>query len=248
MSDSNSEVDQVKQIAADLFAARKEIDREIKNLSMRWGMATGPRWLYMVNPSRISTLYWIFLAGCFAAGIVLPLLKGTLSNLGVSLIVGSLFAGGALIGQVWGFAFQERQSLLEKALGDERTKDLENLGKGFWESRRGIDHLLDDKARKQLEAMLTSIDPDNEKARKQLEAMLTSIDPDNEKARKQLEAMLTSKGPDNEKAREQLEAMLASIGPYNDKARKQLKEMLTIIYSDNEKAREQLEAMLTKGT
>src|SRR5215469_4616951 len=171
MNDSNSEVDQVKQVA-DLLAARKDIDREIKNLSMRWGMATGPRWLYIVSPSRISTFYWIFLAVCFVAGILFAVHSGTPSSLGVALIVGSLFAGGAFVGQVWDAAFQERHSLLEKALGDERTKDLENLGKEFWESRRGIDHLLDDKARRQLKKMLASIGPDNDKARRQLEAML----------------------------------------------------------------------------
>ena len=132
---------------------------------MRWGMATGPRWLYMVSPSGIITSYWIFLALCFVVGIVVAVFKGTDSNLGVALIVGSLFAGGAFVGQVWESAFQEKHSLLEKALGDERTKDLENLGKEFWESRRGIDHLLDDKARQQLEEMLATIGPYNDKAR-----------------------------------------------------------------------------------
>jgi hypothetical protein len=172
MNDSNSEVDQAKQVA-DLFAARKDIDREIKNLSMRWGMATGPRWLYMVSPSRISTSYWIFLAACFVAGILFAVHRGTLSSLGTALIVGSLFAGGAFVGQVWESAFKERHSLLEKALGDERTKDLENLGKEFWKSRRSIDHLLDDKGRQQLKEMLTIIYSDNHKARQQLEEMLT---------------------------------------------------------------------------
>ena len=76
------------------------------------------------------------------------------------MVVGSLLAGGAIVGQVWAFAFQERHSLLEKALGDERTKDLENLGKKFWESRKSIDHLLDDEARKKLKPMLRSTYPD----------------------------------------------------------------------------------------
>jgi len=150
-------------------------------------MARGPLRLYMVSPDRISTFYWIFLAVCFVVGICLTLLKGTPSDLGVALVVGSLFAGGAVVGQVWAFAFQERNSLLEKALGDEKTKDLENLGKEFWESREGIDHLLDDKAHKQLKEMLTSIYPDNDKARLQLKEMLTSVD----KARKQLKEMPT---------------------------------------------------------
>jgi hypothetical protein len=159
MSDSNPKADQQRQID-DLFEARKEIDREIEDLSTRWGMARGPVRLSMVSPGRINMSYWIFLAVCFVAGIVFTLLKGTFSSLGVALVVGSLLAGGAIVGQVWAFAFQERHSLLEKALGDERTKDLENLGKKFWESRKSIDHLLDDEARKKLKPMLRSTYPD----------------------------------------------------------------------------------------
>ncbi|MGB7846246.1 MAG: hypothetical protein WBL63_11565, partial [Candidatus Acidiferrum sp.] len=36
---------------------------------------------------------------------------------------------------------QEKHYLFEKALGDERTKDLENLGKKFWKLQKRIDHL-----------------------------------------------------------------------------------------------------------
>jgi hypothetical protein len=141
MSDSNSEID---QLTAELAAIQKEIDREIEHLSTRWGMVRGPFTIYIVSPDRINMLYWIFLAICFVAGIVFTFLKGTFTSLGVSLVVGALFAGGALVGQVWGFAFQEKHDLTRKAYGDERTKDLENLGKKFWKLQERIDHLRDE--------------------------------------------------------------------------------------------------------
>jgi len=89
-------------------------------------------------------LYWVFLVICFAVGVVFSLLRGTFANLGVSLIVGALFAGGALVGQVWGFAFQERQNLSDKAFGDQKTRNLENLGRKYWDLQRRIDHLQDE--------------------------------------------------------------------------------------------------------
>jgi hypothetical protein len=167
MSDSNSEIDQLK---AERRAARKEIDREIGRLSTRWGLARSPFRLYIVSPDRINLSYWIFLTICLVAGIVCTFQKEPVRTLGVSLVVGSLFAGGAVVGQVWAFAFQERHSLLEKALGDERTKDLEHLGEKFWELQKRIDHLqVDDHQRQstrdELKAMLTSIYPDIRKLR-----------------------------------------------------------------------------------
>src|SRR5260370_27353712 len=137
MSDSNSEID---QLIAEFIGRRKEIDREMERVSTHWGVAR-PFPIYIVSPDTISLLYGIFLAICFALGIVFTFLKGTLVSLGVSLIVGALFAGGAVIGQVWGFATQQKSNLFDKALCDERTKDLENLGKKFWKLRKRIDHL-----------------------------------------------------------------------------------------------------------
>ena len=161
MSDSNSEIDQLK---ADLEAARNEIDREIGRLSTRWGLARSPFRLFIVSPDRINLSYWIFLAACLVGGIVCIFHKEPLRTLGVSLVVGALFAGGAVVGQVWAFAFQERRDLLEKAFGDERTKDLENLGEKFWGLQKRIDNLQGDdnqrqSTRNQIKAMLTGIYP-----------------------------------------------------------------------------------------
>ena|SRR2546429_8559053 len=140
MSDSNSEID---QLIAELVATRKEIDREIERLSTQWRIAR-PFPIYVVSPDTISLLYGIFLAVCFALGIVFIFFNGSFASLGVSLIVGALFAGGAGVGQVWGFAIQEKNYLFGKALGDERTKDLENLGKKFWKLQKRIDRLQDE--------------------------------------------------------------------------------------------------------
>src|SRR5437762_14291826 len=127
MSDSNPEID---QLIADLIATRKEIDREIGDLSVHWVIR--PLSISIVRPNTIALLYGAFLIICFSLGIVFTFLKGTLVSLGVSLVVGALFVGGAVAGQVWGFAVQERNYLFEKAFGAERTKGLEDLGEKYW--------------------------------------------------------------------------------------------------------------------
>lgn len=140
MSDSDSEID---RLIAELVAIRKEIDREIKHLSTAWGMFR-PFSIYVESPNAIALLYGTFLVVCFTLGIVFTFHAGTLGSLGISLIVGALFAGGAAVGQVWSFAIQEQHNLFEKALGDERVKDLEDLGKKFWKLQKRIDRLQDE--------------------------------------------------------------------------------------------------------
>ena len=57
------------------------------------------------------------------------------------LIIGALFAGGAFVGQILSSVIQNKGNLFDKALGDERTKDLEDLGKKFWQLEKRIDRL-----------------------------------------------------------------------------------------------------------
>jgi hypothetical protein len=137
MSDSNSEID---QLSAELAATRQEINREIERLSIRWGISR-PFPIYIISSNLIATFYGTFLIACFVVGIIFIFHAGTLGSLGVALLVGALFAGGALVGQVWGFALQEKFDLFDKAFGDERTKDLEDLGKKFWQLAKRIDRL-----------------------------------------------------------------------------------------------------------
>lgn len=134
MSESRSEID---QLTAELVATRKEIDREVEHLSTRWGIFS----IRVVTPTAIAWIYVAFLAMCLGLGIVFTLHSGTLAGLGIALIVGALFAGGAVVGQAWSFAIQEQHDLFDKAFGEERTKDLENLGKQFWQLKKRRDQL-----------------------------------------------------------------------------------------------------------
>lgn len=138
MTDSNSEIDRLR---AEFIATRKEIDREIEQLSTHWGITVGSFPIYVATTRSIALIYGIFLVACFAAGIVFTFLGGTLTSLGVALIVGALFAGGAIVAQIWSFAIQEEHDLFYRALGDERTKDLEKLGAKLWQLKKRFDHL-----------------------------------------------------------------------------------------------------------
>jgi hypothetical protein len=138
VNDSNSEIDRLR---AELIATRKEIDREIEQLSTHWGITVGSFPIYVSTTRSIALIYAIFLAACFATGVVFTFLGGTVASLGIALIVGALFAGGTIVAQVWSFAVQEEHELFYKALGDERTKDLQKLGAKIWQLKKHIDHL-----------------------------------------------------------------------------------------------------------
>jgi hypothetical protein len=138
MNDSNSEIDQLQ---AELIATRKEIYREMAQLSPHWGIKVDSFPIYVVSPKTISLLYGMFLAVCFALGIAFTFFNGTFASLGIALIVGALFSGGAVVAQIWSFSIQGELSLFEKVLGDEGTKDLENLGAKYWQLKKRIDHL-----------------------------------------------------------------------------------------------------------
>lgn len=141
MNDSNSEIDRLR---AELIATQKDISREIKRLSVRWGLKVGPFPIFVSTVASISLIYGIFLTACFATGIVFTFLGETLASLGIALIIGALFAGGAIVAQVWAYAVQEQRDLYYTALGDERTKDLQKLGTKLWRLGERIDQLQDE--------------------------------------------------------------------------------------------------------
>ncbi len=153
MNDSNSEMD---RLIAELAETRKEINREIDDLSPHWGISR-PFPLYIVNPDAIALLYGIFLVACFALGIVFTFHAGTLGSLGIALIVGALFAGGAVVGWIWGFALQKRVDLFDKAFSNEGTKNLEDLGQKYWQLKEHIDHL-----RKELPSEGSDVHPEDQ--------------------------------------------------------------------------------------
>lgn len=138
MNDSNSEID---RLHAELIKTRKEINREIGQLSTHWGITVGSFPFYVSTTTSIALLYGAFLVACFATGIAFTFLGEALASLGIALIVGALFAGGAIVAQIWSFAVQEERDLFNEALGAERTKDLQNLGVKLWQLQKRIDHL-----------------------------------------------------------------------------------------------------------
>jgi hypothetical protein len=138
VNDSNSEIDRLR---AEFIATRKEIDVEIKELSTHWGITVGSLPVYVSTTTAIALIYGTFLVACFAAGIAFTFLSGAFASLGIALIVGALFAGGAIVAQVWSFAVQEEHDLFYRALGDERTKDLQKLGTKLWQLKKRYDQL-----------------------------------------------------------------------------------------------------------
>jgi hypothetical protein len=67
-----------------------------------WQFKWGPFYFSKhVNSTHITQVYIVFNSICFIAGIVLALLGGNISVVGISLIVGSVFSFGTFVSQFW---------------------------------------------------------------------------------------------------------------------------------------------------
>jgi hypothetical protein len=75
-----------------------------------------PLWL---NAGRIGAVYIIFHLILLACGSALAISTGPLHDLGLALVVGSLFAIGAGGAQVWAVAQERQRTLRERTLGED---------------------------------------------------------------------------------------------------------------------------------
>jgi hypothetical protein len=119
MDDSGEGIDQLKE---QLRAADREFDRVLDRWnSVNASIPIGPRRLRDF-PMNAKTLSWIINMGnlaCFGLGLAFALLGGTISTVGIALLVGSLFSEGAFIGQLWTAAFQSGFTIAARLWGDE---------------------------------------------------------------------------------------------------------------------------------
>ena len=83
------------------------------------------------SPNAIAFLYGMFLVSCFTVGIVFTFYAGTRGSPGIALIVGALFAGGAVVGQVWGFTIQEQNEASLRSSSDMHTRVICALALGL---------------------------------------------------------------------------------------------------------------------
>ena len=124
VNDSTSEIDR-------LLRDLREVERALATAFMEeaagWGVGVGPiRIQGIFTPELITIIFVVFNALCFVLGVVFSLLGGTLSSLGVSLVVGSIFAVSAFVAQLWAVSYQRAKEVRRKVFGDdlEKLRDL----------------------------------------------------------------------------------------------------------------------------
>lgn len=124
MNESKSEADQ-------LLSELRDIDRLLMDglleESSHWSIGAGRfRVQGIFSPNLIAVIFLVFNSGCLAGGIVFSLLGGTLNSLGISLVVGSVFAMSAFIAQLWTVSYQRSRDVLREVFGDD-FEELKNL-------------------------------------------------------------------------------------------------------------------------
>jgi hypothetical protein len=115
----------------DINAERRRLHEELQAVDQEfreawYGVVGG--WQFSLGPFKIerkigsgtiARVYVIFNAACFVTGIVFVPLGGTVSTIGVALIVGALFSFGAFVSQFWTVVTQQELDMSERICTDD---------------------------------------------------------------------------------------------------------------------------------
>jgi hypothetical protein len=94
-----------------------------------------------MHSGMIARMYAFFDLGCFAFGTGLIFVNGVLRELGIAIVVGSIFAFGSLVAQWWTVQTQREIDIRDHMLGG--TERFEELA----EMRRSVIRRLDEQTR-----------------------------------------------------------------------------------------------------
>jgi hypothetical protein len=113
-----------------LLAEIEALDEEYWSIMSRWthwGLSVGPVSVSGYFGSQtIALTYASFCVTCFVAGGVLAVFSTT-KELGVALVVGSIFAGGAFVAQWWAVQVGIERQVDAEVLGSRHTRQLRAL-------------------------------------------------------------------------------------------------------------------------
>lgn len=91
-----------------------------------------------VNSGAIAAIYSLFNVACLVAGVCMILFGGILAELGIAIVVGSIFAFGSFFAQWWTVQAQREVDIRDHVLGGHAV--FERLA----EMRDSIDRLIDE--------------------------------------------------------------------------------------------------------
>lgn len=140
MTDDRAEI---HALTDELAAAYAAFHREAYAATRRWGYwtGTGRRVIGPLNAAQIARVYRGVLAALFALGVLFTVVSDATTELGMALIVGSLFAFGAWMAQAWTLSREEQFRIEEKMLGDLVHRDLRRHADRIAELTRRLDEL-----------------------------------------------------------------------------------------------------------
>ena len=106
-----------------LLRDSRDVDQALRAAYVKetaaWRIGLGGIRIRGTFPSNsIAVIFVALNAVLFALGVVFSLLGGTLNSLGVSLIVGSVFAASAFVAQFWAVSYQRGVEVYREIFGD----------------------------------------------------------------------------------------------------------------------------------
>jgi len=125
MTDPGTELDRLR---------RELKDTEVEFWKLHWDLAKG--WLGVFGPPTIRRpgspvfivqVFILFNIACFAIGAWLIFTSRAAHELGIAMVVGSIFAFGSFIGQLVSIAYARTSEITQQITGSKKKKDLQQL-------------------------------------------------------------------------------------------------------------------------
>jgi hypothetical protein len=136
MAEPEAEVDRLRRELADIEA---EFWKAHADLAMGWQFVLGPlRVRRYASPMFIAQVFVLFHVLCFAAGAAFIFTAGPTRELGIAMVVGSIFAFGSFVAQFWAISYERFREIAREATGDQGTMSLKRLA-----ARRRLRRRLD---------------------------------------------------------------------------------------------------------
>jgi hypothetical protein len=119
------EVDRLRQELTDVEAA---FWSEYADIAMRWQFVLGPvKIRRRTSAMFVAQAFVLFHIACFAVGAGLIFIAGPTRELGIAIVVGSIFAFGSFVGQFWAIANEREREILRETMGGRETAELKSL-------------------------------------------------------------------------------------------------------------------------
>lgn len=134
------------RLYAELSEAYDRFNAEFSKATPRWGYWTKRhgriiRILGPYNANQVAQIYRGLLVVFFVTGVILSIVGSPARELGVGLVVGSLFAFGAWMSQAWALSRQEEFTLYNKLLGELNRRDLKLFAAQIEDKTRQLEEL-----------------------------------------------------------------------------------------------------------